>query len=73
MQLFVLNIISLDIDECMIMNGGCDTHCTNSEGSYECTCSDGYALMPDMRSCAGKRMKTQSCFKKKKQPWGASV
>lgn len=38
----------------MIMNGGCDTHCSNSEGSYECSCSDGYALMPDMRSCAGK-------------------
>ncbi|KAJ7410447.1 fibrillin 2 [Pitangus sulphuratus] len=42
----------LDIDECMIMNGGCDTHCTNSEGSYECSCSDGYALMPDVRTCA---------------------
>ncbi|KFQ66599.1 Fibrillin-2, partial [Pelecanus crispus] len=41
-----------DIDECMIMNGGCDTHCTNSEGSYECSCSDGYALMPDVRTCA---------------------
>ncbi|OXB66901.1 hypothetical protein ASZ78_013562 [Callipepla squamata] len=42
----------IDIDECMIMNGGCDTHCTNSEGSYECSCSDGYALMPDVRTCA---------------------
>lgn len=36
------------------MNGGCDTHCTNSEGSYECSCSDGYALMPDVRTCAGR-------------------
>lgn len=43
-----------DIDECTIMNGGCDTHCTNSEGSYECSCSEGYALMPDLRTCAGK-------------------
>ena len=42
-----------DIDECMIMNGGCDTQCTNAEGSYECSCSEGYALMPDGRSCAG--------------------
>ncbi|CAO2594146.1 Fbn2, partial [Lemmus lemmus] len=42
----------IDIDECMIMNGGCDTQCTNSEGSYECSCSEGYALMPDGRSCA---------------------
>ncbi|KAK4816339.1 hypothetical protein QYF61_015653 [Mycteria americana] len=46
------NVASPDIDECMIMNGGCDTHCTNSEGSYECSCSDGYALMPDVRTCA---------------------
>lgn len=46
---------SPDIDECTITNGGCDTHCSNSEGSYECSCSEGYALMPDKRSCAGER------------------
>ena len=44
-----------DIDECTIMNGGCETHCTNSEGSYECSCSEGYALMPDLRTCSGNR------------------
>lgn len=44
-----------DIDECTIMNGGCETHCTNSEGSYECSCSEGYALMPDLRTCAGMK------------------
>ena len=42
-----------DIDECTIMNGGCETHCTNSEGSYECSCTEGYALMPDLRTCSG--------------------
>ncbi|KAF2981348.1 hypothetical protein EK904_013603 [Melospiza melodia maxima] len=51
-RLTATNVASPDIDECMIMNGGCDTHCTNSEGSYECSCSDGYALMPDVRTCA---------------------
>ena len=44
----------LDIDECSIMNGGCETFCTNSEGSYECSCQPGFALMPDQRSCTGK-------------------
>uniref|UniRef100_A0A8C2I4K8 Fibrillin 1 n=1 Tax=Cyprinus carpio TaxID=7962 RepID=A0A8C2I4K8_CYPCA len=39
------------IDECTIENGGCETFCTNSEGSYECSCRRGYALMPDLRSC----------------------
>lgn len=38
------------------MNGGCETHCTNSEGSYECSCSEGYALMPDLRTCAGNKI-----------------
>lgn len=52
-HLMCLCNVCTDIDECMIMNGGCDTQCTNSEGSYECSCSEGYALMPDGRSCAG--------------------
>ncbi|KAL7980061.1 hypothetical protein Chor_001329, partial [Crotalus horridus] len=43
--------INLDIDECSIINGGCDTYCTNSEGSYECSCRPGFALMPDHRTC----------------------
>lgn len=42
------------------MNGGCDTHCTNSEGSYECSCRDGYALMPDVRTCAGRFLHLKS-------------
>lgn len=43
-----------DIDECTIENGGCENFCTNSEGSYECSCHSGYALMPDLRTCTGK-------------------
>lgn len=45
-----------DIDECTIENGGCETFCTNSEGSYECSCRRGYALMPDLRSCTGENL-----------------
>uniref|UniRef100_A0AAQ4NYK2 Fibrillin 2b n=1 Tax=Gasterosteus aculeatus aculeatus TaxID=481459 RepID=A0AAQ4NYK2_GASAC len=51
-MLTVIGTVFSDIDECTIMNGGCETHCTNSEGSYECSCSEGYALMPDLRTCA---------------------
>lgn len=36
------------------MNGGCENFCTNSEGSYECSCKQGFALMPDHRTCTGK-------------------
>lgn len=46
------------------MNGGCETHCTNSEGSYECSCSEGYALMPDLRTCAGNELiQAQTLYK----------
>lgn len=51
-----------DIDECTIENGGCETFCTNSEGSYECSCHSGYALMPDLRSCTGKKLYILSPF-----------
>lgn len=53
---FLLWTFFTDIDECTIMNGGCETHCTNSEGSYECSCSEGYALMPDLRTCSGIKL-----------------
>ena len=35
---------SIDIDECLMNNGGChsDANCTNIPGSYECTCKPGY-------------------------------
>jgi len=34
----------IDIDECLENNGGCDTqaNCTNTIGSYECHCNQGY-------------------------------
>ncbi|XP_066270036.1 uncharacterized protein [Branchiostoma lanceolatum] len=33
-----------DIDECSTLNGGCDQTCTNTVGSYSCSCSEGLAL-----------------------------
>ena len=36
------NLISTDINECMINNGGCQQHCSNSRGSYSCYCNQGY-------------------------------
>ena len=36
--------IAPDIDECSIDPSGCDENadCTNSEGSYSCTCKQGF-------------------------------
>ena len=46
--------IFLDIDECLINNGGCQHHCHDSDGSYTCSCSNGYQLNSDGHTCEGK-------------------
>uniref|UniRef100_A0A2C9K971 Uncharacterized protein n=1 Tax=Biomphalaria glabrata TaxID=6526 RepID=A0A2C9K971_BIOGL len=41
-----------DINECARSgNGGCEQVCNNTEGSYFCSCQDGYALDEDKKSC----------------------
>ena len=42
-----------DIDECLLLNGGCEHHCSNLIGSYECSCDDGFVLNSDDRNCTG--------------------
>ena len=43
----------IDIDECYYENGGCQHECTNTDGSYECSCYDGYELNSDGKTCSG--------------------
>jgi len=64
---FILSIkskmskIRKDINECMTNNGGCDMKatCTNTPGSYSCTCNTGYS--GNGYTCTGKNIFT---FKK---------
>jgi len=43
-----------DIDECATNNGGCSSEasCSNTEGSFTCTCQSGYT--GDGFTCTGK-------------------
>ncbi|TNF26797.1 MAG: hypothetical protein EP329_20620 [Deltaproteobacteria bacterium] len=41
----------LDVDECATDNGGCAQVCTNSAGSYACSCDPGYVLNVDGFAC----------------------
>ena len=43
-----------DINECDTDNGGCDHNCTDSIGSYDCSCDIGYILATDNHGCNGK-------------------
>ena len=42
-----------DVDECKTSNGQCDDICTNTDGSYQCSCHDGYTLAKDNLYCTG--------------------
>ncbi len=38
--------------------GTCSQTCTNTDGSYTCSCVEGYLVQPDNRSCKAKNGKT---------------
>ena len=43
-----------DIDECLSDRGGCEHNCTNIEGSFQCSCSQGYSLADGGFQCIGE-------------------
>ena len=43
-----------DIDECDLGTATCSQICYNTEGSYTCSCHEGYYLHTDARTCMGK-------------------
>ena len=42
-----------DINECNLNTDGCAHICTNTIGSYTCSCRTGYRLLSNGRSCQG--------------------
>ena len=43
-----------DIDECASNSSGCQDICSNTDGSFECSCRRGYTLGSNGRLCNGK-------------------
>lgn len=58
----------LDVDECDVLNGGCEHHCKNRNGSFICQCNKGYSLSGDGKSCSGKFQSKRSMY----QSWSLS-
>ena len=44
-------LFTSDINECL--SSPCNHTCTNTAGSFVCSCNDGYELGPDGLSCHG--------------------
>ena len=44
-------ILSIDINECSTDASSCEQICTNTNGSYSCSCEESYALNSDGRTC----------------------
>ncbi|XP_024901834.1 EGF-like and EMI domain-containing protein 1 [Pteropus alecto] len=40
-----------DVDECTVVNGGCQQSCINTLGTFHCECDTGYRLHADERTC----------------------
>ena len=49
-SMFFFNV---DINECNINNGNCSQNCTNTIGSYSCSCNVGFSLHLDNTTCVG--------------------
>ena len=46
-------ILLIDINECSEATDDCAHNCTNTNGSYTCSCNTGYHLDNDRHSCYG--------------------
>ena len=52
----------LDVNECQMLNGGCEHDCINTNGSYVCKCKKGFFLDGNGKTCSGY---FAFCFPKK--------
>ena len=43
-----------EINECATLNGNCSQTCTNTNGSYYCSCNSGYILGGNNMTCNGE-------------------
>ncbi|XP_060568098.1 uncharacterized protein LOC132726759 [Ruditapes philippinarum] len=57
-----------DINECEFANGGCQEVCTNSEGSFYCSCIGNRELREDGFSCFVGEVEEQTVFERLEIP-----
>ena len=53
---------SQDINECDTTNGRCEHSCTNTIGSFICSCDTGYQLDGNGLSCSGEGLRIDKLY-----------
>ena len=53
-MMYLLSIVCTDINECATNNGNCAQNCSNTVGSYLCSCGVGYIINANNRTCTGE-------------------
>ena len=51
---FLYHSMPIDTNECVEGSARCDQQCTNTIGSYTCSCNPGYRLASDRQTCNGE-------------------
>ena len=46
-------MISVDVNECAVSNGGCEQLCTDISFGNDCSCYPGYSLDANLKNCSG--------------------
>ena len=59
----VIILPSSDIDECLEDLADCTQLCDNTQGSFLCTCEEGYQLAADNFTCNGNASIIVTCEK----------
>ena len=54
--IYIFSFSPPDINECSTNNGGCAQDCANTQGSFSCSCRNGFQLASDGRGCNGKAL-----------------
>ena len=54
--IMVSPLVLSDIDECAERMDGCGQICTDTDGSYTCSCNSGYELASNNHQCEGIRL-----------------
>ena len=53
--IYVIIYVS-EIDECQRLLDNCQQECINTEGSFNCSCNEGFELQDDERTCEGNKL-----------------